>query len=129
MNDIARFSLKAKIAFIILVFLAWCLMATAWYVCGVNNLCTESLASAVTAETLTEVTIQFSDSQLPLGAVYDRSGAAADILIMLLVAFVLGALLGRPPQHPARRRIFHCSPFRRRIESSHTRTIKHPRAH
>lgn len=93
MGWLHRISIGRQIAFIVAVFIIWCGISAAWYVCGVNDLCGPTAQAAESQEV--SFAVQLSDSQLPLTVAYDRAGAAADIFIMLLVAFVLGALLGR----------------------------------
>lgn len=93
MQWLHQISIGKQISFILGVFFLWIIVASAWYVCGINNLCDAATQAAEEADIVYEITL--SDSQLPVSMAYDRGGAAADIFIMLLIAFVLGTLLGR----------------------------------
>ena len=84
MFSLARMKPLHAVVGIVAVFLLWSAVSIGWYVCGVNSLC------AINAEA-TELT----DTQAPLVAGYDRAGAAGEIFVMLMIAFTLGALLGR----------------------------------
>ena len=91
-----NFSTKQYIVAIFVVFALWCVIASAWYVCGVNNMCAIQVEahSAVVDPGGTD-DIPLANTQAPLMDGYDRSGAAGEIFIMLMIAFTLGALLGR----------------------------------
>src|SRR3989344_2745603 len=84
MFSLARMKPLHAVVGIVAVFLLWSAVSIGWYVCGVNSLC------AINAEA-TELT----DTQAPLAVGYDRAGAAGEIFVMLMIAFTLGALLGR----------------------------------
>ncbi len=90
------FSLSRQIAFIIVVFVLWSVISGAWYVCGVRDLCAikAEAHNGVVHETEADIST-LSVTQAPLMIAFERSGAAGEIFVMLLVAFVLGALLGR----------------------------------
>ncbi|MBI4067983.1 hypothetical protein HY413_01075 [Candidatus Kaiserbacteria bacterium] len=91
-----NFSTKQYVVAIFIVFALWSAIATAWYVCGVNNLCAiQAQAKEMTADPADTNGIPLADTQAPLIEGYDRSGAAGEIFIMLMIAFTLGALLGR----------------------------------
>lgn len=83
---------------IVAVFLLWSVISMGWYVCGVYSMCsvnaeahdgiTHDDAGAAAAHALAE-------TQAPLAVGYDRAGAAGEIFVMLMIAFTLGALMGR----------------------------------
>lgn len=90
------FSLSRQIAFILVVFALWSVISGAWYVCGVRGLCAvKAEAHNGIAHEVETDTVALSVTQAPLMIAFERSGAAGEIFVMLLVAFVLGALLGR----------------------------------
>lgn len=90
------FSTKHYIAAVFVIFALWCAVSTAWYVCGVNNMCAiQAEAKGMTADPAGTDGIPLAATQAPLMDGYDRSGAAGEIFIMLMIAFTLGALLGR----------------------------------
>lgn len=104
------FSTKHYIVAVFIVFSLWCAIATAWYVCGINNMCVinaeahggtihDTPADAESHEIIVDPAgtdgIPLTNTQAPLMEGFDRSGAAGEIFIMLMIAFTLGALLGR----------------------------------
>jgi hypothetical protein len=91
MLDMKKMTTMHYIVGILVVFAVWSALSTAWYVCGINNLCNNQ-AHAHEA-VLEETTL--ADTQAPVAIAFDRSGAAGEIFVMLMIAFVLGALLGR----------------------------------
>lgn len=75
---------------ILLAFAVWSAVSMGWYVCGIKDLC--SVAEA-------QDTVAYEDglveTQAPVAIGYEKSGAAGEIFVMLMIAFTLGALLGR----------------------------------
>lgn len=86
-------SVRAQVLLMLVVFIFWCALSMSWYVCGVRNLC------AIQVEAHSDITRSVGESlsvtQSPLAVIYERAGSAGEIFIMLLIAFVLGGLLGR----------------------------------
>lgn len=87
-------SVRTQVLLVLVVFVFWCALSMSWYVCGVRNLC------AIQAEAHSDiirsgVVESLAITQSPLAVIYERAGSAGEIFIMLLIAFVLGGLLGR----------------------------------
>jgi|CXWL01.1.fsa_nt_gi hypothetical protein len=82
---------------ILIIFALWCGLSVAWYVCGVNQMCNISASAQENVSVQTTETGEFvlTKTQVPAIMAYDRSGAAGQIFVMLMIAFTLGALLGR----------------------------------
>ncbi|MBI2048679.1 MAG: hypothetical protein HYT30_02015 [Parcubacteria group bacterium] len=89
MFDMTRLSTTRSIVFILSVFAVWTILSIGWYVCGTNHMCD------ITATAETEVVVGLADTQAPVAVAFDRAGAAGEIFVMLMIAFTLGALLGR----------------------------------
>src|SRR3989344_2798103 len=95
MFSFARMKPLHAVVGIVTVFLLWSAVSMGWYVCGVNSLCSiNAEATDAVAGEGSEV-LGLADTQAPLVAGYDRAGAAGEIFVMLMIAFTLGALLGR----------------------------------
>jgi hypothetical protein len=94
MEWLKKLPVARHVAFVLVVFALWSVIGTAWYVCGVRGLCTLE-AEANSAINETDINSALSVTQVPLMTAFERSGAAGEIFVVLLIAFVLGALLGR----------------------------------
>jgi hypothetical protein len=86
------------IAGIFLAFVVWSVVSVGWYVCGVKDLCLHGQGGVAEAQSIViynDGTTDLVETQGPVAVGYERSGAMGEIFVMLMIAFTLGALLGR----------------------------------